>query len=214
MSCNSGFHDVSRKERAIHESATQHRTNQTRYKKDFAVAAIESQEERKAAMAGVKGKSGPPQNLNAFRHGPAAVESRRTNGVLTPDEQNIREEILTGLIEDKGGKKQIGTATPILAEVIASDAAWLVAFNKATDEVMEKNQKARSDPKALATLDGYKRGLVNSLTGNLQRFRFEKVAKVETPQEIIAEMTEDDGNGENSNPDSPGTTPSEENNNG
>jgi len=44
----------------------------------------------------------------------------------------------------------------------------------------------------LAQLDGYKRGLVNSLTGNLQRFGFERVAKVETLQEIIDEMGEGD----------------------
>jgi len=36
------------------------------------------------------------------------------------------------LIEDKGGERQMGTAMRILAEVIAGDAAWLVAFNKAT----------------------------------------------------------------------------------
>jgi hypothetical protein len=36
---------------------------------------------------------------------------------------------------------------------------------------MESNPKARSNPKALHTLDGYKRGLVNSLTGNLQRLQ-------------------------------------------
>lgn len=99
----------------------------------------------------------------------SALSDRRTNGALSADEQSIREEILAGLIQDKGGENQIGTATRILAEVIASDAAWLHAFNKATDEVMEKNQKARGNPKALATLDGYKRGLVNSLMSNLQR---------------------------------------------
>ena len=43
-------------------------------------------------------------------------------------------------------------------------------------------------PKALNTLDSYKRGLVNSLTGNLQRFGFEKVARVETLQEILDDM--------------------------
>jgi len=47
------------------------------------------------------------------------------------------------LIADKGGEQQIGTATRILGEVIASDAAWLIAFNKATDEVMERNQIER-----------------------------------------------------------------------
>jgi hypothetical protein len=53
---------------------------------------------------------------------------------------------------------------------------------------MESNQKARNNPKALNTLDGYKRGLVNSLTGNLQRFGFEKAGKTESLQEIIDEM--------------------------
>jgi hypothetical protein len=78
----------------------------------------------------------------------------------------------------------------VLAEVIASDAAWLVAVNRAIDGVMESNQKARNNPKALHTLDGYKRGMVNSLTGNLQRFGFERTSKAESLQEIIDEMGE------------------------
>jgi len=87
---------------------------------------------------------------------------------------------------------QIGIAERILAEIISSDVALLVAFNQAIDGVIKNNQKARQNPKALAQLDGYKRGLVNSLTANLQRFGFEKVTKVETLQEIIEEMGEDD----------------------
>jgi hypothetical protein len=47
----------------------------------------------------------------------------------------------------------------VLGEVIVSDAAWLLAINRAIDGVMDSNQKARSNPKALHTLDGYKRGL-------------------------------------------------------
>jgi hypothetical protein len=39
-------------------------------------------------------------------------------------------------------------------------------------------------------LDGYKRPLVGSLSANLQRFGMGKVGKVETLQEIIAEMSE------------------------
>ena len=84
------------------------------------------------------------------------------NGALTPDEPAIREEILNGLIIDKGGDAQMSTAMRVLPEVIASDAAWLVAMNRAIDGVMESNQKARSNPKALHTLDGYKRGVVTA----------------------------------------------------
>jgi hypothetical protein len=46
-------------------------------------------------------------------------------------------------------------------------------------------QTARQNPKALAQLDGYKRPLVGSLSANLQRFGMEKVAKMESLQEII-----------------------------
>src|SRR6266498_3692094 len=120
-------------------------------------------------MAGKKGYSGPPGNANAFRHGLAAVQRRRSEGALTPDEQDIRADILAGLIADKGGDQQIGIAERILAEIISSDVALLVTFNQAIDGVIKNNQKARQNPKALAQLDGYKRGLVNSLTGNLQR---------------------------------------------
>ena len=78
----------------------------------------------------------------------------------------------------------------VLAEIIASDVSLLVTFNQAIDGVIQNNQKARQNPKALAQLDGYKRPLVSSLSGNLQRFGMEKIAKVESLQEIIADMTE------------------------
>jgi hypothetical protein len=107
-------------------------------------------------MAGKKGRSGPPGNANAFRHGLATIERRRADGALTEEEHDIRADILSGLISDKGGEQQIGTAERILAEIISSDVALLVTFNQAIDGVLKNNQKARQNPKALAQLDGYK----------------------------------------------------------
>jgi hypothetical protein len=80
---------------------------------------------------GVKGRSGPPGNMNAFKHGLAAIQKRREESLNTEHEESVRQQILEGLIADKGGDDQISTATRILAEVIASDASWLMAFNSA-----------------------------------------------------------------------------------
>jgi hypothetical protein len=143
-------------------------------------------------MAGIRGRSGPPSNQNAFRqdNGLAGIAQRRADGVLNPAEQSIREEILSGPLADKGRAAHISTAMRVLAEIIASDVSLLVTFNHAIDGVLQNNPKARANPKALAQLDGYKRPLVSSLSGNLQRFGMEKIAKVESLQEIIADITE------------------------
>jgi hypothetical protein len=141
-------------------------------------------------MAGLKGKSGPPGNMNAFKHGLAAIQKRREESIPTEHEESIRQQILDGLIADKGGDEQISTATRILAEVIASDASWLMVFNGAIDHIIQNNPKARQNPRGLSQLDGYKRGLVNSLTGNLQKFGLDRVPRVETLEEIFSEADE------------------------
>src|SRR5262245_26493818 len=64
-------------------------------------------------MAGLKGKSGPPGNMNAFKHGLAAIQKRREESFTTEYEEGVRQQILDGLIADKGGEEQISTATTI-----------------------------------------------------------------------------------------------------
>src|SRR5262245_188153 len=141
-------------------------------------------------MAGLKGKSGPPGNMNAFKHGLAAIQKRREESVTTEHEESIRQQILDGLIADKGGDQQVSTATRILAVVIASVAAVLAVFNGAIDRIINDKPKARQNPRGLSQLAGYKRGLVNSLTGNLQKFGLDRVPKVETLEEIFSEADE------------------------
>ena len=106
------------------------------------------------AHSWIRGKSGPPGDQNAFRHGLAGIVQRRASGALNLTEQSIREEIPVGLLSDKGDEAQISTAMRVLAEIIASDVSLLVTFNQAIDGVIQNNQKTRQNPKALAQFRG------------------------------------------------------------
>ena len=152
-------------------------------------------------MAGIKDRSGPPGNQNNFKHGLAAIQKRREDGIPTEHEESVRQQILEGLIADKGGGDEISTATRILAEVIASDASWLMVFNGAIDHSIQNNPKARQNPRGLSQVDGYKRGLVNSLTGNLQEFGMDRVPRVKTLEDLL----QDDEASENPTQDCPET---------
>ena len=45
--------------------------------------------------------------MNAFKHGLAAIQKRREESVITEHEENVRQQILDGLIADKGGNQQV-----------------------------------------------------------------------------------------------------------
>ena len=52
---------------------------------------------KKAGMAGMKGKSGPPGNMNAFKHGLAAIQKRREESTITDHEEGVRLEAVRSL---------------------------------------------------------------------------------------------------------------------
>jgi uncharacterized protein YjcR len=49
-------------------------------------------------MAGLKGESGPPGNMNAFKHGLAAIQKRREESITTEHEESVRQQTLDGLM--------------------------------------------------------------------------------------------------------------------
>ena len=43
---------------------------------------------------GVKGRSGPPGNQNAFKHGLAAIQKRREERITAEHEESVRQQII------------------------------------------------------------------------------------------------------------------------
>src|SRR4030095_12576248 len=87
-------------------------------------------------MAGLKGKSGPPGNMNpsstAAAHSETArgSHSNRTRG-------DCQAANYGGLNSGQGLKRSNKHSHQDLAEVIASDASWLMVFNGAIDHIIQ-----------------------------------------------------------------------------
>jgi hypothetical protein len=74
----------------------------------------------------------------------------------------------------------------VLGEVIASDAAWLMAINQAIDGVINADQKTRSNPKALRTAYVARRAFSKGSGWQFQWCR--DLYSVIQPQECIFEF--------------------------
>ena len=58
-------------------------------------------------MAGLKGKSGPPGNMNAFKHGLAAIQKRREESIISRARRK-RQAADSGRIDSRQGRGAAG----------------------------------------------------------------------------------------------------------
>jgi hypothetical protein len=81
-------------------------------------------------MAGIRGRSGPPGNQNAFRHGLAAIAQRRVDGVFSiPQNNQSEKKSCPAYWPIRAELDRSVPAMPVLAEIIEG-IYLLMTFNQ------------------------------------------------------------------------------------
>jgi hypothetical protein len=136
----------------------------------------------------------PKGNVNHWKHGLATIAARR-GGERLPrgKDKRFKLALLTELIADAGGAGNITAAKRLHAEIIATDATFLNQMDRAIQHVFNLNPKYKENAAALAKLDSYRRPIINSLSSNLDRFGFTKIAPPAKSLEQILSEPDDEG---------------------
>jgi hypothetical protein len=138
----------------------------------------------------------PKGSANGFVHGLSAmVKDRQEKRLPRGKDRRFRLELLADLIRDAGGPDRMTATKLLLAEIIAADAIWFMKMERANQAILRATPRYNENPAALAKLDGYKRGIINSLSANLDRFGYERSEppKRESMETIVADATPGDG---------------------
>jgi hypothetical protein len=138
----------------------------------------------------------PKGNINNFKHGLSIIVAKRARGRGLPrgKDKRFKLELLNELIEDAGGLKHVTAAKRLQAEIVATDATFLGQMDRAIQRVLRLVPKYRENAAALAKLDSYRRPIINSLSSNLDRFGFTRIAPpAKTLDEILSEPEEPEG---------------------
>jgi hypothetical protein len=137
----------------------------------------------------------PKGNANGFKHGLSTIQSQRAWGKLPRGkDRRFKLALFNELIADAGGENEITATKRLHAEIIATDATFLMQMDRAIQRIFRLTPKYRENPSALSKLDSYRRPVINSLSANLDRFGFTRVPPPQkTLAEILAEGEESEG---------------------